>query len=71
MRTAQQLRARAGQLHGPRVAQKQADAHVVFQALDLPADGGLGPRQLFSGDPEIEGARNRFKGAQLTGRNRP
>ena len=38
--------------------------HAGLEQLDLPRDGGLGEVQLFSGEPEVEAARQRLEGPQ-------
>ena len=46
--------ARAGQLDRPRVAQKQAHAHLALQRLDLPAHGRLRQRHLLGRCAKIQ-----------------
>jgi hypothetical protein len=61
----------AGQLHRPGVAQKQGHAHLFFQRLDLPADGGLGQRHFFGRRAEVQVPRHGLEGAQVAGRDGP
>jgi hypothetical protein len=53
------------------VAQEEADTDFFLQCLDLATDCRLRERHFFSGGPEVQVARHRFKGAQVPGRDRP
>jgi hypothetical protein len=68
---AQQLRAGAGELHRPRVAQEKRRAHLVFQRLNLPAHRALRERKLFASGPKVQVPGHGFKGAQVAGSNGP
>ena len=61
----QQLHAGGGQLHRAGVAQKQGHAHLVFQRLDLPADGRLRQRHFLGRHAEIEMPGHRLERAQV------
>jgi hypothetical protein len=64
---AQQLGAGAGQFHRARVAQEQRHADLVFQRLDLAADGRLGQRQLVGRGAEVQVPGHGLEGAQADG----
>ena len=68
---AQQNTTGRGEFHRTRVAMKQGNAHIFFQALYLSAHSGLREGQFLRGRPEVQVARHRFKSTQLTGRDRP
>ncbi|MCY1555352.1 hypothetical protein D9M68_920080 [compost metagenome] len=52
------------------MAQEERGADLVFERLDLPADGTLCEGQLLGGGAEVQVPRHGVKGAQVAGRDR-
>ena len=59
-----------GDLHPPGAADEQRRAQLGLQCLDLPADGGLGDKQLVGRRAERQTPRHRLKRAQAVQRQR-
>ncbi|MDT4864715.1 hypothetical protein FQZ97_994840 [compost metagenome] len=64
---AQQLRARAGELDGARMAQEEGSAHLVFERLDLPAHRALCEGEFLGGGAEVQVPGDGVKSAQVPG----
>jgi len=67
---AQQQLAVLRQLHMARAAHEQRRAQLVFQALDLAADGRLGDEQLLRRIAEVQPPGDGLEGAQVGQRER-
>ena len=59
-----------GQFGAPGIAREELDAELLFQRLDLMADGGAGDAELAGRQPEAAEPRGGFEGGQSAKRGK-